>query len=82
MLVVSDGEESCGQDPCAVATELARTKPHLKINVVDILGTGAGNCLAEATGGEVFTASNVEELSRMTRKAAQDVLPPSHCANK
>jgi len=79
MLVVSDGEESCGQDPCAVARELARRKPHLKINVVDILGTGAGNCLAAATGGRVFTANDVKDLQLGTRQAAQDVLPPAHC---
>ncbi|KXU38621.1 hypothetical protein AXE65_00200 [Ventosimonas gracilis] len=79
MLVVSDGEESCNQDPCAVARDLARRKPYLKINVVDILGTGAGNCLAAATGGQVFTASNVNELQLMTRQAAQDVLAPAHC---
>ena len=79
ILVVSDGKESCHQDPCAVARDLARRKPHLKINVVDILGTGAGNCLAQATGGRVFTAKNVNELNLMTSQAARDVLPPSHC---
>jgi len=79
MLVVSDGEESCNQDPCAVARDLARRKPHLKINVVDILGTGAGNCLAAATGGKVFTANNVSDLQLMTKQAAKDVLPPAHC---
>lgn len=79
MLVVSDGEESCGQDPCAIARQLARSKPHLKINVVDIMGTGAGNCLAQATGGRVFTARNVNELAVMTTQAAQDVLGPANC---
>jgi len=79
MLVVSDGEESCNGDPCAVAQQLARSKPYLKINVVDIMGTGAGNCLAEATGGRVFTARNVSELAAMTRQAAKDVLGPGDC---
>jgi len=79
MLVVSDGEESCGQDPCAVARQLASRKPHLRINVVDILGSGAGNCLAQATGGKVYTANNVQELQSMTTRAAQDVLLPAHC---
>lgn len=79
MLVVSDGEESCNQDPCAVARRLAASKPYLKINVVDIMGTGAGNCLAQATGGRVFTARNVHELTTMTNQAAQDVLGPEGC---
>lgn len=79
MLVVSDGEESCQRNPCAVAEELARSKPYLKINVVDILGTGAGNCLAAATGGQVYTANNIGDLQLMTTQAARDVLPPAHC---
>jgi hypothetical protein len=82
MLVVSDGEESCGQDPCAVAAQLARVKPYLKINVVDIMGTGAGNCLASATGGKVYTAKNVNDLSLMTNQAAEDVLGPAHCKQR
>jgi hypothetical protein len=79
MLVVSDGVESCGRDPCSVARALASSKPHLKINVIDILGTGAGNCLAQLTGGKVFTANNVNELSSMTSRAAKDVMVPEHC---
>jgi len=79
ILVVSDGEESCGRDPCRVARDLAARKPHLRINVVDILGTGAGNCLAQATGGRVYTANNVQDLQQMTTRAAQDVLLPAHC---
>ncbi|MEJ8849969.1 VWA domain-containing protein [Variovorax rhizosphaerae] len=80
MVVISDGVESCGQDPCAVAAALARSKPHLKINVVDITGTGAGNCLAKATGGRVFTARNAAEVAAMTRRAAEDVMGPANCA--
>jgi len=79
ILVVSDGEESCGHDPCAVARQLASQKPHLRINVVDILGSGAGHCLAQATGGQVYTANNVQELQSMTTRAAQEVLLPAHC---
>jgi len=79
MLVVSDGGESCGGDPCAIARQLAQQKPQLKINVVDIGGTGAGNCLAQATGGQVFTANTAQELQVMTTRAARDVLRPEHC---
>lgn len=81
MVVISDGKESCGQDPCAVAQALARAKPHLKINVVDILGTGAGNCLAQATNGRVFTARNADEVAAMTRRAAEE-LGPANCPKR
>jgi hypothetical protein len=79
MVVVSDGVESCGGDPCAVAQSLHAAKPHLKINVVDIMGAGAGDCLAQATGGKVFTARTAADLAFMTRRAAQDVLGPANC---
>ena len=83
MLVVSDGQESCKrEDPCAVANALARAKPHLRINVVDITGTGAGNCLARATNGKVFPANKPEEIALGTDKAAADVMTPAHCARK
>jgi Mg-chelatase subunit ChlD len=79
MVVISDGEESCNGDPCAVARQLAQSKPNLKINVVDILGTGAGNCLAKATGGQVFTARNVDEMNVMLQKAAKEAIGPGNC---
>jgi Mg-chelatase subunit ChlD len=79
MLVVSDGTESCGGDPCAVASALKQAKPHLRINVVDITGTGAGNCVAQATGGKVFTANNADQLSAMTSRAAQEAMGPANC---
>ncbi|RLT92807.1 VWA domain-containing protein [Ketobacter sp.] len=79
ILVVSDGAESCHGNPCKVAAHLAETKPYLKINVVDILGTGAGNCLAAQTGGKVFTANNVDELTQTMGQAVQDILGADNC---
>ena len=79
ILVISDGTESCGGDPCAVAAALKRAKPHLTINVVDITGTGAGNCVAQATGGKVFTATNANELIAQTERAARDAMGPANC---
>jgi hypothetical protein len=79
ILLVSDGEESCGGDPCFVARNLKRKKPHLKINVIDIGGTGAASCAAEITGGKVYTVSNVNELNTAVERAAQESLGPAHC---
>ena len=62
-----------------MAQQLAAAKPRLKINVVDILGTGAGNCVAAATKGRVFTANNADQLVRMLGKAASEVQGPAHC---
>jgi hypothetical protein len=62
-----------------VARDLARRKPHLKINVVDIGGSGAAACVAQATGGRVFTVSNISELQTGLDRAARDALGPSNC---
>ena len=79
ILLVSDGEENCGGDPCFVARNLKRKKPHLKINVIDIGGTGAANCAAELTGGKVYTVSNAKELNVGIERATQEALGPAHC---
>lgn len=79
MVVISDGQESCGTNPCVEAKRLAQSKPNLTINVVDIMGSGAGNCVAAATGGRVFTAKSVKELNVMMTQATQEVLGPGHC---
>jgi hypothetical protein len=79
LLVISDGEESCNGNPCAVAQALAAAKPKLKINVLDITGTGAGNCVAAATKGQVFTARNAADVVASMRRAAQEVMGPAHC---
>jgi hypothetical protein len=79
ILVISDGEESCRGDPCAAARALAAAKPRLKINVLDITGTGAGNCVAAATNGQVFTARNAADVVSSMRRAAQEVMGPASC---
>lgn len=79
ILVVTDGVESCGGDPCAAARSLAATKPHLKINVVDIGNSGSGNCLAAATGGTVYTANSVASLKLAVERASKDVQGPARC---
>jgi len=79
IVVISDGKESCRRDPCGTARRIARSKPMLTINVVDITGTGAGNCVASATGGKVFTAKNAQQLNTMLRRATQEVSGPARC---
>lgn len=79
MIIISDGQESCGANPCETASRLAAQKPYLTINVVDILGTGAGNCVARATkNGKVYTANNLQDIVKMTEEAASTAIP-EHC---
>jgi Mg-chelatase subunit ChlD len=82
MVILSDGKESCNQDPCVAAHRVARRKPLLTINVVDITGTGAGNCAARATGGKVYTAKNAAQVKSMMQRATQAVRGPAECYRK
>jgi hypothetical protein len=79
LVVISDGEDSCGGDPCATARALKARKPNLTINVVDILGNGAANCLANATGGRVLTPEDGLAFEKTIKRAAEQALKPAHC---
>lgn len=79
IVVISDGEDSCGGDPCAAARRVKAQKPQLTINVVDILGNGASNCVAAATGGHVLKPEDGLAFEKTIRKAAQEALKPDYC---
>jgi len=79
MVVISDGDDSCGGDPCAAARALHESKPLLKINVVDILGNGTLSCLARTTGGQVIKPGDGVAFEKAIKQAAQDAIKPAHC---
>ncbi len=79
IVVVSDGQDSCHGNPCAEAAALARTKPGVSINVLDIGNTGAGQCIAEATGGRVIVANKTDDLTQMFLQAANRGSPSQKC---
>lgn len=75
ILLITDGDETCGGDPCAVANRLKKAKPRLQVNVVDIMSTGAGNCIAENTGGGVFTVNNTRDFNKVVTEAMKEYIP-------
>jgi len=74
-----DGADGCEQDQCQVAAEIAQNQPRLTINVVDVTKGGLSNCLAEQTGGQVFSSQDAIEISSMLEKASAQLLNTSHC---
>ncbi|MCF7991290.1 MAG: SUMF1/EgtB/PvdO family nonheme iron enzyme [Thiohalocapsa sp.] len=67
LIVVSDGVESCGEDPCALMRQLEADNPSLTVHVVGFgLAADAADsqlaCIAELSGGRYFTAGNQSEL--------------------
>lgn len=80
ILLLSDGEDSCTQENiCSLAQKIAAQKPRLKINVVDIGGAKAANCVARATGGKVFTALNQKEVVHMINQAVKPMQEQEVC---
>lgn len=79
IILVSDGEETCKQDPCRVAAELKKADIDLKVHVVGFgLDTAAAKkqlqCVATATGGTYADAGNAAELkSKISEAATADV---------
>ena len=71
VVVVSDGEDTCGGDPCAAARALKAGKPLLKINVIDLSGGRSPvlQCVADAAGGRVFAPADAEQMGREMQEA-------------
>lgn len=81
ILLISDGEDSCGygQNLCELAVKIAKKKPKLKINVVDIGNASAANCVASVTKGKIFTANSKTSLVRMVNQAIQPMVEKEVC---
>lgn len=67
VIMVTDGEETCGGDPCAVAGALNAAGIALTTHVVGFALTEAQQdavrCIAEEGGGQLFTAADAASLS-------------------
>ncbi|MEA4837110.1 MAG: VWA domain-containing protein [Rhodospirillaceae bacterium] len=79
IVVVTDGEDSCGGDPCAVARALKQKKPNLKVNVIGVGGSGKGRCMADVTGGRFFTPRDGEAWNDILMKATEQAPKPAGC---
>ena len=79
VVLVSDGYDSCGGDPCAAATALRQMRPDISINVVAMSRSIEQlRCVSDATGGQFLQPDGVEELAPLLRTASgQDA--PAHC---
>ena len=68
VILVSDGRETCGYDPCQVARELEAsgidfTAHVIGFNVTDPIDLSQLQCMAKNTGGQFVAAANGNELS-------------------
>jgi len=75
VVLISDGIESCGGDPCAAVKAAKASGVNFILHTV---GFGLSKqesaqlrCMAKAGGGEYFQANNAKELLKSARKAVQ-----------
>ncbi len=74
IVVVSDGEDTCGRDPCAAARAVKAKRPNVTINVIDVSGAGGRSvvqCIAAATGGKVLTPNSTLDMKNKMQQATR-----------
>ncbi|MFT4039499.1 MAG: VWA domain-containing protein [Thermomicrobiales bacterium] len=78
IIMVTDGEDTCGGDPCAVAAALHAADVAVTTHVVGLALTSdqqaAVRCIAEEGGGQLFTAGNADSLRGAIETAYQEVV--------
>ena len=76
IVIVSDGNDNCGGDPCEAARSVKANYPFTKIHVISVGGDVAvGKCIAAATGGQVFDARDAAKLADAIAAASGENLP-------
>ncbi|MBR1754401.1 VWA domain-containing protein [bacterium] len=78
IVLITDGGENCGGDPCAFARQLNRND--IQIDVVLVSSNSRELiCLARETGGNFYTLDNVSDLSKtLTRSMTIKNEPQTH----
>lgn len=73
VVVVSDGDDSCGGDPCRTAREVHALNPKVRVNVIDLSVNPRDRevlrCIAEAGGGRVLSPGSSLDLNRSMKEA-------------
>jgi len=72
VVLLTDGEETCGGDPCKMAAALKKTGKGLTIHVIGYRTETSGyfttRCMADLTGGHYVSVSSEDELVEALRK--------------
>jgi len=81
VILITDGLENCGGDPCALGGELEELGVDFVCHVVgfDVRGLATEDleCLARETGGLFVTADDVEQLTGALESLAEESMEPS-----
>lgn len=70
VVLITDGGENCGGDPCAFAKQLMSNRQDVHIDVV-LVGSSSSklSCLATTTGGKFYTVKNLSNFSTVIQQS-------------
>ena len=71
-----DSDDGCNQNVCKVAQTIATEQPRLRVNVVNIGDSSLSDCIAENTGGSIYSSRNASDLADALKEATG---PVSEC---
>jgi len=80
IILISDGKETCDLDPCNTAKELKKQGIDFVTHVIGFNVDKSTDkqlaCIANATGGEYFSAKNAKELNSAIKSVVKKVEKP------
>ena len=72
IILITDGGENCGGDPCAFARNLMKKRSDVHIDVVLASSSSrALTCLASTTGGHFYNVNNLSDFTNTMTKSIQ-----------
>ena len=72
IVLITDGGENCGGDPCEFARRLVAKRTDVHIDVVLVSSNSkALSCLASTTGGHFYTINNLSDFSTTINQSIQ-----------
>ena len=86
IILISDGKESCSADPCGTAKQLKAEGIKFVAHVIGFNVDKATDkqlqCIANATGGEYFSAKNASALNKAIKSITKKVEKPKPVVKK
>lgn len=65
IILVTDGGENCGKDPCSFVKKLTASRKDIQIDVIMLGGSNKLQCLSDSTGGKFYHAGSNADFSNI-----------------
>ena len=73
IILITDGGENCGGDPCSFAKQLVAARKDIMIDVVLVSSTSQGlRCLADTTGGKFYNTNDISNFANVLMDSMQN----------